>query len=96
MPMLTLPPQDLKPAIGNERNDHLSLRPTIPVRTVADLVSEVVLRGRSIRTQTAYRVDLHDFLLWLLGREVTIPSDLAALPSDAPAAQALNAAMAAL
>jgi integrase len=89
-------PQDLLPAIDLHGSDRLSHTPIMPVRTVADLVSEVILRGRSERTRTAYRVDLHDFLLWLLGHEVTIPFDLADLPPDAPPALALNATMAAL
>src|SRR6266545_2091839 len=96
MCMTTSLPQDLLPAIDHHGSDRLSHAPAVPVRTVADLISEVILRGRSERTRTAYRVDLHDFLLWLLGREVTIPIDLADLPPNAPAALALNATMAAL
>jgi integrase/recombinase XerD len=94
--MTTSPSQSLLPALPHHGSDRLSHDPAIPVRTVADLISEVILRGRSERTRTAYRVDLHDFLLWLLGREVTIPIDLADLPPNAPAALALNATMAAL
>lgn len=94
--MTTSPSQDLHPAYDRHRHDRLSHDGVMPVRTVADLISEVILRGRSERTQTAYRVNLHDFLFWLLGREVTIPIDLADLPPNAPAAVALNAAMAAL
>src|SRR5437762_3983282 len=96
MSMTPSPSQELVPALDPQRNDRLSREPAIPVRTVADLISEVILRGRSERTRTAYRVDLHDFLFWLNGHEVTIPIDLADLPSSAPAALALNATMTAL
>src|SRR5262245_19505574 len=94
--MTRSPSQNLLPVLDHHGSERLSHDPAMPVRTVADLISEVVLRGRSERTRTAYRVDLHDFLFWLLGREVTIPIDLAELPPNAPAAQALNATMAAL
>jgi len=94
--MTTSASQDLLPAIDHHDSDRLSYAPAMPVRTVADLISEVILRGRSERTRIAYRVDLHDFLFWLIGREVTIPIDLADLPASAPAALALNATMAAL
>ena len=94
--MITSPPQNLLPAIDPHESDRLSHDRVIPVRTVADLISEVILRGRSERTRTAYRVDLHDFLFWLIGREVTIPIDLSDLPPGAPAALALNATITAL
>lgn len=94
--MSTAPPQDLAPVPDNPGRDRLSPPPAIPLRTVADLISEVILRGRSERTRTAYRVDIHDFLFWLVGHEVTIPIDLADLPANAPAALALNATMTAL
>src|SRR5436190_22820015 len=96
---MSMPPsasQELVPALDPQRNDRLSREPAMPLRTVADLISEVILRGRSERTRIAYRVDLHDFLFWLVGREVTIPIDLAELPPNAPTALALNATMAAL
>ncbi len=91
--MIPSPRQELIPPFAPHGSDRLSHDPTMPVRTVADLISEVILRGRSEQTRTAYRVDLHDFLFWLLGREITIPSDLADLPATAPAALALNATM---
>ncbi len=94
--MSTAPSQALVSARDHHGGEPLQHAPAIPVRTVADLISEVILRGRSERTRLAYRVDLHDFLFWLLGREVTIPTDLADLPPTAPAALALNATMAAL
>src|SRR6266542_5290794 len=94
--MSTAPSQALVSARDHHGGEPLQHAPAIPVRTVADLISEVILRGRSERTRLAYRVDLHDFLCWLLGREVTIPIDLADLPPNAPAALALNATMAAL
>src|SRR5262249_19899846 len=93
---MSISSQELVPTIDQHTTDRLSQAPAVPRRTIADLISEVVLRGRSERTRTAYRVDLHDFLFWLLGREVTIPIDLAELPPDAPAALALNTTMAAL
>src|SRR5215207_9830371 len=93
---MTKLPQDLLPAINQHGSDRLIHEPAMAVRTVADLISEVILRGRSERTRIAYRVDLHDFLFWLLGREVSIPIDLADLPPTAPATLALNATMAAL
>src|SRR4051812_38072377 len=96
MPMTPSPSQELVPARDLHGSDRLSHAPALPVRTVADLISEVILRGRSERTRTAYRVDLHDFLFWLNGHEVTIPIDLAELPANAPTALALNATMAAL
>ena len=92
--MTTPPSQALVPTL--EQRERLSQAPATPVRTVADLISEVILRGRSERTRTAYRVDLHDFVFWLVGREITIPIDLAELPANAPAALALNATMTAL
>lgn len=87
---------DLLPAFADRGEERPLQRPAVPVRTVADLIAEVILRGRSERTRTAYRVDLHDFLFWLLGREIIIPIDLANLPFDAPAALALNATMTSL
>ena len=92
--MTTPPSQDLVPA--PDQRDRLSQAPATPARTVADLISEVILRGRSERTRTAYRIDIHDFLFWLIGHEVSIPIDLAELPANAPAALALNATMTAL
>ena len=93
---MTSPSQELVPAFDPQRNDRLSREPAMPFRTVADLIGEVILRGRSERTRTAYRVDLNDFLFWLVGHEVTIPIDLAELPANAPPTLALNATMAAL
>lgn len=88
--------QELIPTTDQSMNVRLSQAPAVPRRTIADLIDEVVLRGRSERTRTAYRVDLRDFLFWLLGREVSIPIDLADLPPSAPAALELNATMTAL
>src|SRR5690349_10168926 len=93
---MTTSSQELVLTIDQHTSDRLSQAPAVPHRTNADLISEVILRGRSERTRTAYRVDLHDFLFWLIGREVAIPIDLAELPPNAPAAQVLNATMAAL
>jgi site-specific recombinase XerD len=90
------PPQELITAPGGAERASPTRTPALPTRTVADLIGEVILRGRSERTMVAYRVDLRDFLLWLLGREVAIPPDLAQLPSTAPEALALNATMASL
>ena len=89
-------PSDLLLALPESGDERLSRHAAMPARTVADLIGEVILRGRSERTRIAYRVDLHDFLFWLFGREIDIPIDLADLPADAPAALALNATMTAL
>lgn len=67
--------------------------PAIPDRTVADLIAEVILRGKSARTRRAYRADLADFLTWLIGAEVQIPASAEELRQDTPASRALNAAL---
>ena len=35
----------------------------LPDRTLADLLAEVILRGKSPQTRKAYRTDLEDFLV---------------------------------
>ena len=67
--------------------------PPLPQRTLADLVAEVILRGRSRQTQRAYRSDLDDFLVWLLGWAVTLPADPEVLCHEPSLVQAVNAAM---
>ncbi|MBV9791590.1 MAG: tyrosine-type recombinase/integrase [Chloroflexi bacterium] len=49
-------------------------RPVMPQRTLADVLAEVILRGRSEQTRRAYRSDLQDFLVYL-GHNVTLPDD---------------------
>ncbi len=53
-------------------------RPALPQRTLADVLAEVILRGRSEQTRRAYRSDLQDFLIYL-GHHVTLPDDPNAL-----------------
>ncbi|KAB8139731.1 tyrosine-type recombinase/integrase [Chloroflexia bacterium SDU3-3] len=65
----------------------------LPVRSVADLVSEVILRGKSAKTKAAYRADLEHFLAWRCGPEVTIPVALDALRPATPARARLDATM---
>lgn len=67
--------------------------PYVPQRTLADLIAEVILRGRSPQTQRAYRTDLEDFLVWLLKQAVTLPADPELLRHDLAIAQAVNRAM---
>src|ERR687884_438590 len=66
----------------------------LPDRTLADLLAEVILRGKSPQTRKAYRADLEDFLVWLLGRSVQLPAEPEVLRVDPQAAQAVNAALA--
>ncbi|MDQ5853467.1 MAG: tyrosine-type recombinase/integrase [Chloroflexota bacterium] len=68
----------------------------LPDRTLADLLAEVILRGKSPQTRKAYRADLEDFLVWLLGRSVHLPAEPDVLRLDPVAAQAVNAALAAV
>jgi site-specific recombinase XerD len=67
--------------------------PTPPPRTVADLIAEVILRGKSAKTRAAYRADLADFLTWLIGRGVSLPVEVADLRRDTPASHAVNATL---
>ena len=64
-----------------------------PERTLADLLAEVILRGRSDQTQKAYRADLEDFLVWLLGAAIPLPADPERLRREPHTAQAVNAAL---
>lgn len=68
----------------------------LPHRTVADLIAEVILRGKSPKTRAAYRSDIMDFLTWLVGGTVTLPADPAILRTDPAIAHAVNATLAAL
>ena len=69
---------------------------SFPDRTLADLLAEVILRGKSPQTRKAYRTDLEDFLVWLLGRSVHLPADPELLRADPAAAHAVNAALGAV
>jgi len=69
---------------------------TFPHRTLADLIAEVILRGRSKRTRQAYRSDLQDFLIWQLGAAVTLPTDPDSLRTDPQLAAEIDAAVLAL
>ncbi len=60
---------------------------------MADLIAEVILRGKSARTRRAYRADLNDFLVWLMGYAVQIPLQTDELREDTPASRALNATL---
>ncbi len=69
-------------------------RPAMPVRTLGDLLAEVILRGKSPETRRAYRADLEDFLTWLLGGAVALPAEpenLRGGAADAGLALALDA-----
>src|SRR5919199_4860708 len=66
----------------------------LPPRTLADLLAEVILRGKSPQTRKAYRADLEDFLVWLLGRSVQLPADPEVLRADPGVAQRVNTALA--
>lgn len=57
------------------------LGPALPRRTLADLLAEVILRGKSPQTRRAYRNDLQDFLIYL-GQDVTLPDDPALLQTS--------------
>jgi integrase len=87
---VTNPPVALPPArdlVATPRD------PAVPDRTVADLIAEVILRGKSARTRRAYRADLTDFLVWLMGYAVQIPMQTDELRQDTPASRALNATL---
>lgn len=77
-------------------NDALSMAATIPARTVADLIAEVIVRGRSERTRQAYRSDLEDFLVWHVGDGVRLPVDPSLLRTDPVVVQTVNATLATL
>src|SRR3954465_7260531 len=66
---------------------------SVPDRTLADLLAEVILRGKSPQTRKAYRADLDDFLVWLLGHSVGLPADPEILRADPQAAIAINAGL---
>jgi integrase len=68
-------------------------KPTVPNRTVADLIAEVILRGKSARTRRAYRADLTNFLIWLMGYTVQIPLHTDELRQDTATSRALNATL---
>ena len=65
----------------------------LPTRTVADLLAEVILRGRSPQTHRAYRADLGDFLVWLMDGAVTLPTEPDDLRRDTPASRSVNATL---
>ncbi len=62
-------------------------------RTLADLLTEVILRGKSPQTRKAYRTDLEDFLVWLLGHSVHLPAEPELLRANGPVARAVNTAL---
>lgn len=66
--------------------------PTIPHRTLADVLAEVILRGRSEQTRRAYRSDLQDFLTYL-GHDVSLPSETDVLQHDSTLVRDLQAAL---
>ena len=70
-----------------------TVRPAIPRRTLADLLAEVILRGKSPQTRRAYRNDLQDFLVYLK-QDLTLPTDTDALRTSLeliPVSKALQA-----
>ncbi len=92
-PPITGPPNDIE-IMPTATALSPSTLPAAPApRTLADLLAEVILRGRSPQTRRAYRSDLDDFLVWLLGWAVTLPADPEALRSSPTVAQAVNVAM---
>ena len=66
--------------------------PAIPLRTLADLIAEVILRGKSPETRRAYRVDLQDFLIWL-GVDVQLPAQVQQLRDNPGVVGAVESAM---
>lgn len=66
--------------------------PAIPHRTLADLLAEVILRGKSPQTRRAYRTDLQDFLIYL-GQNMTLPTDPDVLRSAPEVMKQVNAAL---
>ncbi len=81
---------------ARRRHQPPSSSATPPHRTLADLIAEVMLRGRSERTRQAYRSDLQDFLIWQLGTAVTLPADLETFRTDPQLVAEINAAVLAL
>lgn len=67
--------------------------PLPPERTLADLLAEVILRGKSPQTRRAYRADLEDFLVWRLGGAIRLPADPDRLRTDREVATALQFAL---
>ncbi|GAC1555330.1 MAG: site-specific tyrosine recombinase XerD [Herpetosiphon sp.] len=65
-------------------------------RTLADLLAEVILRGKSPQTRKAYRTDLEDFLVWLLGYSVHLPTEPEELRADGHVARTVNTALASI
>lgn len=85
---------EVVPPLAPLRDAPSSLQGTLlPNRTLADLLAEVILRGKSPQTRKAYHADLEDFLVWLLGRSVGLPADPEVLRADPQAAVAINAAL---
>ncbi len=70
----------------------LPLRPPLPHRTLADLLAEVILRGKSPQTRRAYRNDLQDFLIYL-GQDVALPDDPEVLRATSALAARVDAAL---
>lgn len=70
--------------------------PALPERTLADLLAEVILRGKSPQTRRAYRADLEDFLIWRLGGPLRLPADPEALRADPAIGAALQTALGSL
>ncbi len=67
-------------------------RPEIPQRTLADLLAEVVLRGKSPQTRRAYRNDLQDFLTYLR-QDVALPDDPDVLRTSPALIQRVDSAL---
>ncbi|HEX6293051.1 MAG TPA: tyrosine-type recombinase/integrase [Herpetosiphonaceae bacterium] len=67
-------------------------RPALPPRTLADVLAEVILRGRSEQTRRAYRSDLQDFLVYL-GIAVTLPADPEHLQTSPDLTRQIQAAL---
>jgi integrase/recombinase XerD len=83
----------LQPLVPSPNAVPREYSPPQPDRTLADLLAEVILRGRSPQTQRAYRADLEDFLIWLLKQAVMLPADPDVLRRDPAVAQAVNRAL---
>jgi integrase/recombinase XerD len=60
--------------------------PTPAPRALADLLAEVISRGRSANTRRAYASDLSDFFTYLLGPEATVKIPVSDSASDHDAA----------
>lgn len=86
-------PSDRAAVAPPRRLPRAAAGPPLPDRTLADLLAEVILRGKSPQTRRAYRADLEDFLTWRLDGAVRLPADPDLLRTDRDVASALQFAL---